>query len=100
MPLKTIASGELQFSYQAEVTKSELRTVTSRVPQGSVLGSLLFLLYIHDLVKDLECPTLLFADDAKIYLKSYEDIEKMHMDLKRLEDGVKNGSQISMLINA
>lgn len=49
---------------------SEKINVTSGVPQGSVLGPTLFLIYIndlHDIVSDLNITVKLFADDAKIY---------------------------------
>ena len=43
--------------------------VTSGVPQGTVLGPLMFLLFINDMQDDLECTLRLFADDALLYHK-------------------------------
>jgi len=61
--------------------------VTSGVPQGSILGPLLFLLYIDDLATVVHHSTIkLFADDVGIYheVKGYEDCKKLQDDLNRI----------------
>ena len=46
---------------------SEFADIESGVPQGSVLGPLLFLVYIHDLEKDIKSNVKFFADDTMLY---------------------------------
>ena len=46
---------------------SEWADVTSGVPQGSVLGPLLFIIYVNDLPAVVKSHCKLFADDNKIY---------------------------------
>ena len=47
--------------------KSRSRPVTSGVPQGSVLGPLLFLIYVNHIASKLACKYKVFADDLKMY---------------------------------
>ena len=67
-------------------TLSKTLPVISGVPQGSVLGPVLFLLYINDLPNYIHCKSSIFADDSKIYSKiqSMEDSERLQDDLNNL----------------
>ena len=48
--------------------RSETLPVLSGVPQGSVLGPVLFVIYVNHVVSCLTCKYQIFADDTKIYL--------------------------------
>ena len=65
---------------------SEWTEVSSGVPQGSVLGLLLFILYVNDLPSEVSSFWKLFADDAKLYkdLQNLEDFEMIQHDIDKL----------------
>jgi len=60
--------------------------VLSGVPQGSVLGPLLFLIYVQDLPQWLRNSIIMFADDTKLWtrISKLEDSESLQKDLWRL----------------
>ena len=66
--------------------KSDWAPVLSGVPQGTVLGPLLFSLYINDISSDIESEIRLFADDCVCYreIKDEEDTMKLQRDIDRL----------------
>ena len=66
--------------------KSDWAPVLSGVPQGTVLGPLLFALYINDITEDIDSELRLFADDGVCYreIKDTEDTEKLQEDIDRL----------------
>ena len=70
----------------------------SGVPQGSVLGPILFLIYINDLDDSITSNVLKFADDTKLFRKVNTDGDKQHLqnDLDRL---VKWSEKWQMLFN-
>ena len=64
-------SDYLNNRFQAVVIKgaqSSYLPISAGVPQGSVLGPLLFLVYINDITHDIESIIKLFADDTSMYL--------------------------------
>lgn len=72
------------------VTSDSLK-MDSGVPQGSVLGPLLFLLYINDIMEVVKdgCEIRLFADDALIYAVGHSSEEinlKLNAQMKKVEE--------------
>ena len=60
--------------------------VISGVPQGSILGPILFLLYVNDIPSIVSSTAKMFADDTKLYcpIKTQEDCTNLQSDLNRL----------------
>ena len=72
------------MSVQVAGQNSYQRNVTSGVPQGSVLGPILFIIYVNHVISSVSSECKIFADDIKIYMCSTQsDIDELILQQQR-----------------
>ena len=86
--INSYLTGRQQHVHVGDFTSDNMM-ITKGVPQGSILGPLLFCLYINDLVDFVDVEAVLFADDAAFIISAftlqqmYDKIKKLFTDLSR-----------------
>ena len=71
---------------------SALAEVLSGIPQGSVLGPILFIIFVNEMPDMVHSCIQMFADDTKLYtqIRDEEDVSKLQRDLDRLQEWARN----------
>lgn len=75
-----------QFSVRVGDSSSSPRDVTSGVPQGSVLGPVLFLAYVSDMKYVISSSHAFYADDLKLWGSSNDSHATLQRDLDSIAD--------------
>ncbi len=71
-----------------EGEQSQYKSIHAGVPQGSILGSLLFIVYVNDAIADITSHICLFTDDTSLYLIVEEPegaVKVLNHDLHKLD---------------
>ena len=72
-----------QMQVKINDTLSEVKHVMTGVPQGSILGPLLYLIYVNDMFKSVDnCKILMYADDT-VLIASHRDFKSAENILQR-----------------
>ena len=68
-------------------SNSEKAPVLNGIPQGMVIGPILFVVYINDILEGISYNGVMFADDTKIFCQivSYDDSMALQADISKLE---------------
>ncbi len=78
---RSYLSARQQF-VEIDGIKSQMAPISIGVPQGSILGPLLYLVYVNDIGNSCKGNILSFADDTTIYT-SHSDLNELYIDANR-----------------
>ena len=82
--LQSYFSNRKQYTRVGQYKSSNL-IITKGIPQGSILGPVLFCLYINDIFKYVDADAVLFADDAAFFLSDV-NLQSLYNRIKILFD--------------
>ena len=72
-----------RFQVNIKNKYSNVTNINCGVPQGSILGPLLFLLYVNDMPQAVDCELLLYADDS-CSLYQHRDVKAIDTKLSKI----------------
>ena len=89
--LRSYLHNRISYVYYNGFSSSEF-LATSGVPQGSILGPLLFLVFINDLLSSLSVHVLAYADDLKLFsrITLLEDAERLQCNFNKVVKWCEN----------
>ena len=80
---------ERHFTTEVANRVSKFANISYGVPQGSILGSLLFLIYVNDMSQAVECDLYLYADNLYLFFqqKNVTELKKwLTKDFNNISD--------------
>ena len=85
--IEAFLSGRMQ-AVKVNGILSKTDPVISGIPQGSVLGPILFIIFINDILDNISSEGFLFADDTKVFrsIQSKADADALQADINTLEE--------------
>ena len=85
--IEAFLSGRTQ-AVKVNGVSSETDPVISGIPQGSVLGPILFIIFINDILDKISSDGFLFADDTKVFrsIQNKSDADALQADIDMLEE--------------
>lgn len=96
--LKSYLSNRKQFTF-TNGTKSDTSSIEYGVPQGSVLGPLLFIIYVNDIQYATKENLRLFADDSNMFISDFDPISLKNRTIKALHELIKWFKANKLVIN-
>ena len=98
MGLQWFTDQSVFISSQADGVLSEPNPINTGVPQGSILGPLLFLIFFNDVHSSLRhCKIITYADDTVIFTSS-SDFDVIQSNLSQDLDNLSNWFRVNELI--